>query len=424
MKNLVEKIVVPDLNGTSEINVIEVLVASGDQVEREDSLITVEGDKAAMDIPSPLSGIIKDVKVKVGDIVKEGDEILTIEAQDEKEITETGKKTFKQKEKLIQRESESKFQVPVIPKDENFNTTVIHAGPGVRRMAWEFGVDLLKVKGAGQKGRILREDIQKYIRQQLQISKIKEEILSPISVAHNIDFSKFGPVEKETLSKTKKIAGTNLARNWATIPHVTQFWETDITELEIFREKQKIYAEKNKVRLTLLAFVIKAVVNALKYFPHFNASLDSAGETLILKKYFHIGIAVDTPTGLVVPVIRDADKKRLLELAKELEDLSKKARANRLSLHDMQGGCFSVSNLGGAGGTFFTPIINSPEVAILGIAKMEWKLSYSIKDNICKTRLILPLSLSYDHRVIDGVEGARFIAYLSERLSDIRTLLL
>lgn len=410
MVNAIEKIFVPDLGGTSRVDVIEILVKSGDSIEKEEGLITLEGDKASMDVPSPLAGVIKDIKVKIGDTVKEGDEILTIKVksgQDEKESEER---------------KEERVQIKDISESNGFGTT-IYAGPGVRRIANEFSVNLTEIKGTGQNGRILKEDVQKYVKQQLNIAKRKERKALHLPSMPNIDFSKFGPIEKKALSKIKQATGTNLTHNWMTIPHATQFGEADITDLELFRQSQKAYAEKRKVRLTPLVFIIKAVVNALKRFPHFNASLDPSGENLILKKYFHISVAVDTPEGLMVPVILDVDKKGIFELAKELSEISEKARTRGLGLNDIRGGCFSISSLGGIGGTAFTPIINAPEVAILGVSKMQWKPVYS-KNGDRKIKLMLPLSLSYDHRVIDGADGARFIVYLMERLSDIRTLLL
>lgn len=409
--NSIEKIFVPDLGGASGVDVIEILVKSGDPVAKEESLITLEGDKASMDVPSPLAGKIKDIKVKIGDKVKEGDEILTIEVKSGKEEKESEK-----------RKSEERAQIKDISESKGFGTTV-HAGPGVRRIANELSVNLTEIKGTGQKDRILKEDVQQYVKQQLKIAKRKESKGLHLPPMPKIDFSKFGPIEEKALSKIKKATGVNLTHNWMTIPHATQFGESDITELEAFRQSQKAYAEKNRVRLTLLVFIIKAVVNTLKKFPHFNASLDPSEENLILKKYFHISVAVDTPEGLMVPVIQDVDKKGLFELAKELSEISEKARTKSLSLNDIQGGCFSISSLGGIGGTAFTPIINAPEVAILGVSKMQWKPVYS-QSGDCKSRLMLPLSLSYDHRVIDGADGARFVVYLVERLSDIRTLLL
>ncbi|WP_267256396.1 dihydrolipoyllysine-residue acetyltransferase [Coxiella endosymbiont of Ornithodoros maritimus] len=436
MGNRIEQITVPDLGGVSEVDVIEVLVKPGDTVAKEDGLITLEGDKASMDVPSPLGGTIKEFQVKVGDKVKEGDKILTLEvsaeeeksAKEKKKVSEKSEKFEEEGKKEKEEKSESKEEkkkATEIKEDEaeeveGFGTSV-HAGPGVRGIAREFGIDLTKIEGTGQKDRILKEDVQKFVKEQLKVAEGKSGTAFPL--APKIDFKKFGAIEEKPLSKIKKATGVNLSRNWMAIPHVTQFGEADITELQAFRQSQKEYAAKQNVRLTPLVFIIKVVVNALKEFPHFNASLDPTGEHLILKKYFHIGVAVDTPEGLVVPVIRDADKKGLFELAKELDDDSEKARKKRLNMNDMQGGCFSISSLGGIGGTAFTPIVNAPEVAILGVSKMQWKPICNEAGD-CKTRLMLPLSLSYDHRVIDGADSARFIVYLAERLSDIRTLLM
>lgn len=420
MTNRIEQISVPNLGGVTEVSVIEILVKPGDSVVKEESLITLEANKASMDIPSPLAGKIKDIQVNVGDKLEEGDKILTIEVKEE-EVSKKEKLTRKsekaEKKELKIQDLEKKIS-------EGFVGITIHAGPAVRRIAHEFGIDLTKIKGTGQKDRLLKEDVQKFVKQQLKMPTEKkgaEEMMFPLAPV--IDFSKFGAFEEKPLSKIKKATGINLSRNWMMIPHVTQFGEADITELEAFRQSQKEHAAKQNVRLTLLVFIIKVVINALKEFPHFNASLDYSGNNLILKKYFHIGIAIDTREGLVVPVIRDADKKGLFELAKELRRISEKARTNGLSFNDMQGGCFSISSLGGIGGTTFTPIINVPEVAILGISEMQWK-PVCDKTGDCKTRLMLPLSLSYDHRVIDGAEGARFIVYLAALLSDIRMLLL
>ncbi|QTS83986.1 2-oxo acid dehydrogenase subunit E2 [Coxiella endosymbiont of Amblyomma nuttalli] len=427
MVNRIEQIAIPDLGGVTEASVIEILVKPGDYITKEESLITLESNKASMDVPSPLAGKIKDIQVKVGNKVKEGDKILTIEIDEENVAKKEEPVEKSEKEK---RKKPIKEEVTKNPRVENFEEkisegfgTTIHAGPAVRRTAHEFDIDLIKIKGTGRKGRLLKDDVQEFVKQQLKIAECKDVggmMFPPIPI---IDFSKFGALEKKPLSKIKKASGINLSRNWIMIPHVTQFGEADITELETFRQSQKEYAAKRNVRLTLLVFIIKAVISALKAFPQFNASLDSSGENLILKKYFHIGIAVDTVEGLVVPVIRDADKKGLFKLAKKLQDIGEKARTKGLNLSDMQGGCFSISSLGSIGGTAFTPIINVPEVAVLGVSQMQWKPVCS-KTGDCKMRLMLPLSLSYDHRVIDGVDGARFIVYLTERLSDIRTLLL
>ena len=432
MANCIEQVTVPDLGGVSEVDVIEVLVKSGDIISKEDGLITLEGDKASMEVPSPLAGTIKDIQVKVGNKVKGGDKILTIEisTEEEKSIKKEKKTCPEQLEKIEKKEkvkeplrednkkSEEKSEIKESVK--NFGT-IVHAGPAVRRIAREFGINLIKVTGTGPKDRILKEDVQRFVKEQLRVAEGKDNF--PFIPSPKIDFLKFGEIEEKSFSRIKKATGINLSRNWMMIPHVTQFGEADITELKAFQQSQKEYADKQHVRLTPLVFIIKAVVNALKEFPHFNASLDATGEHLMLKKYFHIGVAVDTLEGLVVPVIRDADKKGFFELAKELSDLSEKARTRGLSFDDIQGGCFSISSLGSIGGTAFTPIINAPEVAILGVSQMQWKPICN-KNGDCKTRLMLPLSLSYDHRVIDGADGARFIVYLVGRLSDIRTLLL
>lgn len=430
MTNRVEQILVPDLGGAEHVSVIEVLVKPGDVVTKEQSLVTLEGEKATMDVPSPFAGTIKSVQVKAGDQIGEGKPIVTIEIGEaesaaKKEAPAKAEKEIKEKKETKEVKAAPSPAERVVENpaefDEGFGTS-IHAGPGVRRIAREFGVNLLKIQGTAPKGRILKEDVQQYVKKQLRIAEGHATgfAMAPAPV---IDFSKFGEIEKQALSKIKKISGANLSRNWVSIPHVTQFGEADITELEEFRKSQKEAAAKEGARLTPLVFVMKAVVAALKQFPHFNASLDASGENLILKKYFHMGVAVDTPNGLVVPVIRNVDCKGIFELAKELAEISEKARTKGLSIADMQGSCFSISSLGGIGGTAFTPIINAPEVAILGISRMQWKAVWQ-NANESKTRLMLPLSLSYDHRVIDGADGARFITYLTEHLSEIRSLLL
>ena len=432
MVNCIEQVTIPDLGSVSEVDVIEVLVKSGDIISKEDGLITLEGDKASMDVPSPLAGTVKDVQIKVGDKVRGGDKVLTVEISTEEEkYVKKEKKKFPEKLEKIEKKEKVResFKENSKKSEENGKTkefvknfgTIVHAGPAVRRIAREFGINLTKIIGTGPRDRILKEDVQRFVKEQLRVSEGKDNL--PFLPSAQIDFLKFGSIEEKSFSKIKKATGVNLSRNWMMIPHVTQFGEADITELKAFQQSQKEYAAKQHIRLTPLVFIIKAVVSALKEFPHFNASLDALGEHLILKKYFHIGVAVDTSEGLVVPVIRDADKKGFFELAKELGDISEKARTKRLSFNDIQGGCFSISSLGSIGGTAFTPIINAPEVAILGVSQMQWK-SICNKNGDCKTRLMLPLSLSYDHRVIDGADGARFIVYLIRRLSDIRTLLL
>lgn len=437
MSDRIEQILIPDIGGAADVSVIEVLVKPGDKIKKEQSLVTLEGEKATMDVPSPFDGIIKDIKVKVGDLVKEGSLIAllsvagaptsdakTVEpkaiAAKEPETTLTTSKTELPEAPAITPVIEAKIESDA-DVDSGFGTSV-HAGPAVRRTAREFGIDLKKVTATGPKGRLLKEDVQAFVKEQLRIAQSKSSGFS-MPAMPTVDFSKFGAIDTKPLSKIQKLSGANLSRNWVSIPHVTQFGEADITELEHFRQNQKKLADSHGVRLTPLVFLMKALVAALKKFPHFNASLDATGEQLILKKYFHIGVAVDTPNGLVVPVIRDVDTKGLFELAKILGDISEKARTKGLSLTDMQGGCFSISSLGGIGGTAFTPIINAPEVAILGVSKSQWKTVFNTKTD-AQTRLMLPLSLSYDHRVIDGADGARFMVYLTECLADIRTLLL
>lgn len=437
-----KKIVTPDFGGTADVTVIEILVKPGDTIQKEASIVTLESEKATMELPSTETGVVKEIKVKVGDKVKEGDVIITLEAEEDKtakreqakEKKEEKESKPQQPEKPIQAEQRIQQQpeAPLKPQPEASQQTEvlegtiesdgdIHAGPGVRRMARELGVNLNLVRGSGPKERILKEDIQSFVKGQLtQTQTVGMPSLAGALPA--IDFSKFGPTEVKALSRIKKLSGKYLQRNWMMIPHVTQFAEADITALEDFRKSQKAELEKQQVRLTPLVFVMKAAVASLKVFPSFNASLDVNGENLIIKKYFHIGVAVDTPDGLVVPVIRDVDKKGLVELAKELGTVSEKARKKQLIPADMQGGCFSISSLGGIGGTAFTPIINHPEVAILGVSKAAYKPVF--QDETFIPRLMLPLSLSYDHRVIDGAEGARFIVHLTHMLSDIRNLLL
>ncbi len=443
-----EKILIPDIGGAKNVDVIEVLVKIGDKIAKDASLITLEGDKATMEVPSTVSGTIKKVAVKVGDKVSEGSLIVEIEtekagqasAEPAKENTEKAKKTAEPAKENAEKtkktaeptkEAAATDQKPAAKpapeaedrdeaEDESEDS---HAGPGVRRLAREFGLELSQIQGSGAKNRVLKDDLQRYVKQHLQSSAGKSAGLA-IPPAPDVDFRKFGLIESKLLSKIQKISGAALHRNWVSIPHVTQFGEADITELEAFRQQQKAVIDGRETKLTPLVFVMKAVVAALKEFPHFNASLSPDGQSLILKKYFHIGVAVDTPNGLVVPVIRDVDQKSLSALAAELAQFSKKAREIGLGLADMQGGCFTISSLGGIGGTAFTPIINAPEVAILGVSRTQTKPFYAEATGEWLPRLMLPLSLSYDHRVIDGADAARFTMYLISRLSDIRTLLL
>ena len=432
----IREVVVPDIGDFKDVPVIEVLVKPGDSVKAEDSLVTLESDKATMEVPAPFAGVVKDLKVKVGDKVSQGVAILTLEA-------DGGAQPAASKPAAPAPAPAARAATPpaapvqapaavaspaaappaaLAPVDEvGFAHT--HASPGVRRFARELGVDLTKVKGLGPKGRILKDDVQSFVKASLSRPAVAPAAgglsVLPLPV---VDFAKFGATELKALSRIKKISGANLHRNWVTIPHITQNDEADITELEAFRRQMAEEGQKQGVRVTLLAFLIKAAVAALKQFPQFNASLSPDGESLVLKRYYNIGVAVDTPNGLVVPVIRECDKKGVMQLARELGEVSAKAREGKLSPADMQGGCFSISSLGGIGGLNFTPIINAPEVAILGVSRSVMKPSY--RDGQFVPRLMLPLSLSYDHRVIDGAEGARFITYLNAVLSDIRRLVL
>ncbi|MFZ9962041.1 MAG: dihydrolipoyllysine-residue acetyltransferase [Burkholderiales bacterium] len=440
MANL-KDVLVPDIGDFKNIPVIEVLVKPGDKVSAEESLITLESDKATMEVPAPFDGVVKEMKIKVGDTVSEGTAILTIEALgDAPSAAPEPKAAEPAPEKTPPKPVEEKISTtpppvskapsapaPTVSKpinEENFSAA--HASPGVRRFARELGVDLGLVKGSGPKGRILREDVQSFVKSVMQTGGTAAA--SGSGLGFNlpawpvIDFEKFGPTEKQALSRIKKISGPALHRNWITIPHITQHDEVDITDLEAFRKSLSKDAEKAGLKITPLALIMKAVVAALKRYPEFNSSLAPEGDSLIIKRYFHIGVAVDTPGGLVVPVIRDADKKGIMEIAEELGKVSAKARDGKLGPADMSGGTFSISSLGGIGGGQFTPIVNAPEVAILGISRSTMKPVWNGKD--FEPRLMLPLSLSYDHRVIDGAEGARFITYLNQVMSDIRRVLL
>jgi pyruvate dehydrogenase E2 component (dihydrolipoamide acetyltransferase) len=427
---------VPDIGDYKDIPVIEVLVKPGDSVKAEDPLITLESDKATMDIPAPAAGVVRQLKVKVGDKVSQGTLVLTLEAGAAQPATTppqqpaaTAAQPAATKTAAPQPAAPRAAPAPapsptasLEPIDEA-KARLAHAGPSVRRFARELGVDLSRVTASGPKNRILREDVQAYVKTELTQPRGAGGGLGfNLPPLPQVDFARFGAVQLQPLSRIKKLSGANLHRNWLSIPHVTQHDEADITELEAFRKAQAEEAKKEGIRFTLLAFLMKAVVVALKQYPNFNASLSADGENLILKQYFHIGVAVDTPLGLVVPVIRDADKKGLRELAKELGDVSARMRDGKINPADLQGGCFSISSLGGLGGTLFTPIINAPEVAILGVGKSSTKPVWDGRQ--FAPRLLLPLSLSYDHRVIDGAQGARFIAFLSTVLSDIRRLVL
>jgi len=434
-------VLVPDIGDFKNIPVIEVLVKPGDSVKAEDSLITLESDKATMEVPAPFAGVVKELKIKPGDKVSEGAAILSLEISDGAAAPAAGAAPTPA---APQKPAAAPAPTPVMQapaptaapaaapqaaapaaiNEEGFS--LAHASPSVRRFARELGVDLGRVKGSGPKERILKEDIAGFVKTALAQPSGASGGGAGLSLGlpawPQVDFAKFGPVENQPLSRIKKISGPFLHRNWVSIPHVTQNDEADITELEAFRKGMADEAQKQGVKLTPLAFIMKAVVAALKAHPEFNSSLAPAGDALILKHYYHIGVAVDTPGGLVVPVVRNVDQKGVLQLAKELAEISAKARDGKLGPADMQGGTFSISSLGGIGGTHFTPIINAPEVAILGVSKSSMKPLW--KDGQFVPRLMMPLSLSYDHRVVDGAQGARFITNLTAVLSDIRRVLL
>jgi pyruvate dehydrogenase E2 component (dihydrolipoamide acetyltransferase) len=415
------EVAIPDIGGATDVDVIDVMVKEGDQVEKDQSLLTLEGDKATMDIPSPKAGLVKKVALKVGDKVSEGSLVLvmTVKAS----VAKSPIPSTKKQEPAVEPSKpapEKKVEVAnPTPFQQETTPTNISAGPAVRRLARELGVNLADVRGTGRKSRITKEDIVGYVKNKIQEKSTGSFALPP---APSIDFSKFGNVESKPLNKIKRLTGLNVHRSWITIPHVTQFDEADITELEAFRKAEAENAKAEGYKLTMLAFVCKVVYKALKMFPQFNSSLDESGENLIYKRYYNIGIAVETPNGLVVPVIKDVNHLTVSGIAKEMARLSAKARDKGLMPADMSGGCFTISSLGGIGGTAFTPIVNSPEVAILGLSRSSIKPIYD--NGEFKPRLMLPLSLSYDHRVIDGAEAARFTQFISESLSDVRRILL
>ncbi|NOI29222.1 pyruvate dehydrogenase complex dihydrolipoyllysine-residue acetyltransferase [Vibrio coralliilyticus] len=422
---------VPDIGG-DEVEVTEIMVAVGDTVEEEQSLITVEGDKASMEVPAPFAGTVKEIKIAAGDKVSTGSLIMVFEVAGAAPAPAAAPAQTSAPAAAPKAEAPA-AAAPAATGDFQENNEYAHASPVVRRLAREFGVNLSKVKGSGRKSRILKEDVQAYVKDALKrlesgagaaASGKGDGAALGLLPWPKVDFSKFGETEVQKLSKIKKISGANLHRNWVMIPHVTQWDNADITELEAFRKEQNaIEAKKDTgMKITPLVFIMKAAAKALEAFPAFNSSLSEDGESIILKKYVNIGIAVDTPNGLVVPVFKDVNKKGIYELSEELMAVSKKARAGKLTAADMQGGCFTISSLGGIGGTAFTPIVNAPEVGILGVSKSEMKPVWNGKE--FEPRLQLPLSLSYDHRVIDGAEGARFITFLNGALSDIRRLVL
>ena len=436
----IKQVLVPDIGNFKDVSVIEVAVKAGDKVSAEQALISLETDKATIDVPAPFDGVIKEVKVKVGDKVSEGSLIFLMEARGgaaqasapAATAAATSPAPAAKPEPVTQTANPS--QPPLVRGGEvaaapsadkgRAGEGSAHASPSVRRFARELGVNLAQVKGSGEKGRVTKDDVQNFVKQSLAQPRgaAPGGALPGLLPWPDVDFAKFGAVETKPLSRIKKISGANLHRNWVMIPHITQFEEADISEMEAFRKELGVEYAKQNIKITPLAFLLKAAAITLKHFPDFNASLDTTGESLVLKKYIHIGVAVDTPDGLVVPVIRDVDQKGIVQLAKELGEISARAREKKITAAEMQGGCFTISSLGGIGGTAFTPIINAPEVAILGVSRSSMKPVW--KDGEFVPRLMLPLSLSYDHRVIDGASGARFATYLSHVLSDMRRLAL
>ena len=472
-----QEVLVPDIGNFESVDVIEVLVKAGDAIALDDSLITVESDKASMDIPAPFAGLVKEVKIKVGDKIAQGHLLLMLEVADavadstpSPQPLSHGGRGASSTSVVGASSPSSQTAANFIPsplagegKGEGVKPTELsppsrpaaeppqkiqpthqplpvgesvvvnggkmsHASPSVRKFARELGVNLAIVKGSASKNRITESDVQAFVKNEL--AKPRTENMGaglgslatlPMPV---IDFSQFGEIESKPLSRIKKISGANLHRNWVTAPHVTQFDEADITDLEEFRKSMMKDAEKRGVKLTLLAFLIKASVNALKAYPNFNSSLAPDGDSLILKSYYNIGFACDTPDGLVVPVVKDVQSKDVLDIARDLGELSTKARERKLKIEEMQGGCFTISSLGGIGGTMFTPIINCPEVAILGVSRASMQPVYNTESKEFEPRLILPMSLSYDHRVVDGADGARFTSHMRMMLSDVRRLLL
>ena len=427
----VKEVNVPDIGG-DEVNVTEIMVKVGDSITEEQSLITVEGDKASMEVPAPFAGVVKEILVKVGDKVSTGSLIMKFEVAGAAPVAAATSQAAAPAQVAAPAAAPSAPAATVSDADVTLAKSFAHATPVIRRLAREFGVNLDKVKGTGRKGRILKEDVQAYVKAAV---KALESGSSAATGAANgaglgllpwpkVDFSKFGEIEEVELSRINKISGANLHRNWVMIPHVTHFDKADITELEAFRKEQNALAEKQKlgVKITPVVFIMKAVAKALEAYPRFNSSITEDAQRLILKKYINIGVAVDTPNGLVVPVFKDVNKKGIIELSRELAEVSKKARDGKLTASDMQGGCFTISSIGGLGTTHFAPIVNAPEVAILGVSKSSMEPVWNGKD--FAPRLILPISLSFDHRVIDGADGARFISYIGSVLADLRRLIM
>ena len=427
-----QDILLPDIGDFDAVEVIDITVNTGDQVSKEDTLLTLESDKATMDIPAPAAGTITAIKVNVGDSIAEGTAIMVYlpNTPDSEVEPAADKPKMSRQENTEQETPTSNSEPPRIAPEVRETSELVgqsrtakaYASPSVRRFARELGVDLGLVYGGGRKGRILKEDVKAFTKSVLTDNKLTSASGFAMPEIPAVDFSRFGQTESRPLSRLKRLGGQNLHRSWITVPHVTQFDEADITELESFRKSKVGFAKKQGIKLTLVAFLVKTVVDVLQQYPEFNSSLSANGENIILKKYFHIGVAVNTDDGLIVPVVRDADKKGLFEIAEEIRLLSDKARGGKIVPKDIQGGCFTISSLGGIGGQYFTPIINAPEVAILGVSRAVMKPVF--KEDEFIPRLIMPFALSYDHRVIDGVAGAQFTRFLSTVLEDIRHILL
>ena len=427
----VKDVNIPDIGG-DEVNVTEIMVKVGDTITEEQSLITVEGDKASMEVPAPFAGVVKEILVKSGDKVSTGTLIMRFEVAGNAPVAAPAPQAAAPAPTATPAVAPSAPAATASDADVTGAKSYAHATPVIRRLAREFGVNLDKVKGTGRKGRILKEDVQAYVK--AAVKALESGAASATGAANGaglgllpwpkVDFSKFGEIEEVELSRINKISGANLHRNWVMIPHVTHFDKADITDLEAFRKEQNVLAEKQKlgVKITPVVFIMKAVAKALEAFPRFNSSITEDAQRLILKKYINIGVAVDTPNGLVVPVFKDVNKKGIIELSRELAEVSKKARDGKLTASDMQGGCFTISSIGGLGTTHFAPIVNAPEVAILGVSKSSMEPVWNGKD--FAPRLILPISLSFDHRVIDGADGARFISYIGSVLADLRRLVM
>ncbi len=429
--SLLKEVVVPDIGDFDSVEVVEVLVAVGDTIAAEDSLISVESDKATMEIPAPEAGVVVEMKIAVGDQVSQGSLLLILEASGDAPVavapaTEDGvvtaapaarkpaPVTAPAPQSVVQHKPSPTAQINEV------SFARAYASPSVRKFARELGVDLGRVGGSGRKGRVIKDDVKVFVKQALSQGAGAAVGGMQVAPMPKIDFSKWGKVETQKLSKINKLTGKFLHRNWVTIPHVTQFDQADITELDALRKSMAAEYKDKGIKITMLAFLIKAVVAGLRELPRFNASLDASGENLILKSYFNIGIAVDTPDGLVVPVVRDADSKNLVDIAAELGEISQKARDKKLKPSDMQGGCMTISSLGGIGGSQFTPIVNAPEVAILGVSRH--KMTPEWNGESFEPRLMLPLSLSYDHRVVDGADGARFTRFMAKVLADANGL--